>query len=186
MTIQISEIAKLPTRFGEFYIQSFKEEEKEHLCIFKGEFQKEVNVRIHSECLTGDVLSSLKCDCGEQLEFSLNYIQEHGGMVIYLRQEGRGIGLFNKINAYALQDKGFNTIEANHQLGFKADERSYEIVEFILKHYGISKINLLTNNPQKLESLKDKIHLRVPILIEANRFNKDYLEIKHTQMGHLN
>ncbi|MCR8708756.1 GTP cyclohydrolase II [Campylobacter sp. RM5063] len=186
MTIQISEIAKLPTRFGEFNIQSFKENDKEHLCIFKGKLKKEVNIRIHSECLTGDVLGSLKCDCGEQLDFSLKYIQEHGGMVIYLRQEGRGIGLFNKINAYALQDKGFNTIEANHQLGFKADERSYEIVEFILKHYKISKINLLTNNPEKLNSLKEKINLRVPILIKANRFNKDYLEIKYTQMGHLN
>ncbi|MCV3445824.1 GTP cyclohydrolase II [Campylobacter lari] len=186
MTIQISEIAKLPTRFGEFNIQSFKENDKEHLCIFKGKFDKEVNIRIHSECLTGDVLGSLKCDCGEQLEFSLKYIQEHNGMVIYLRQEGRGIGLFNKINAYALQDKGFDTIKANHQLGFKADERSYEIVDFILKHYGISKVNLLTNNPEKLHSLKEKINLRIPVLIEANRFNKDYLEIKHTQMGHLN
>ncbi|MCV3382085.1 GTP cyclohydrolase II [Campylobacter sp. IFREMER_LSEM_CL2127] len=186
MTIQISEIAKLPTRFGEFNIQSFKENDKEHLCIFKGKLEKEVNIRIHSECLTGDVLGSLKCDCGEQLDFSLKYVQEHGGMVIYLRQEGRGIGLFNKINAYALQDKGFNTIEANHQLGFKADERSYEIVDFILKHYKIAKINLLTNNPEKLSSLKGKVNLRIPILIEANRFNKDYLEIKHTQMGHLN
>ncbi|AJC85049.1 GTP cyclohydrolase II [Campylobacter peloridis] len=185
MTIQISDIAKLPTHFGEFNIQSFKENNKEHICIFKGSFENEVNIRIHSECLTGDVLGSLKCDCGEQLEFSLKYIQKHGGMIIYLRQEGRGIGLFNKINAYALQDKGYNTIEANHQLGFKADERSYEVVEFILKHYGISKINLLTNNPEKLNSLKDKVVLRVPILIKANRFNKDYLEIKYKQMGHL-
>ncbi|WP_291953293.1 GTP cyclohydrolase II [Campylobacter sp.] len=186
MNIQISSVAKLPTQFGEFEIQSFKEKNKEHLCIFKGKFDKEVNIRIHSECLTGDVLGSLKCDCGEQLEFSLKYIQKYGGMVIYLRQEGRGIGLFNKINAYALQDKGFNTIEANHQLGFKADERTYEIVEFILNHYQISKINLLTNNPHKLDSLKDKINTRIPILIKANHFNKEYLEIKHIQMGHLN
>ncbi|MBF7068512.1 GTP cyclohydrolase II [Campylobacter volucris] len=186
MTIQISDIAKLPTHFGEFFIQSFKENDKEHICIFKGSFDKEVNIRIHSECLTGDVLKSLKCDCGEQLEFSLKYIQEHGGMVIYLRQEGRGIGLFNKINAYALQDKGFDTIKANHQLGFKADERSYEIVDFILDYYKITKVNLLTNNPQKIDSLKDKLNIRVPILIDANRFNKEYLQIKHTQMGHLN
>lgn len=186
MEIKISNLAKLPTQFGEFSIQSFKENDKEHICIFKGEFKEEVNIRIHSECLTGDVLGSLKCDCGEQLEFSLKYIEKNGGMVIYLRQEGRGIGLFNKINAYALQDKGLNTIEANHQLGFKADERSYEIVEFILKYYKINKINLLTNNPEKLNFLKEKIHTRVPILIEPNRFNKDYLEIKYKQMGHLN
>ncbi|MCR6573092.1 GTP cyclohydrolase II [Campylobacter insulaenigrae] len=186
MDIQISNIAKLPTRFGEFNIQSFKEKDKDHICIFKGAFDKEVNIRIHSECLTGDAFGSLKCDCGEQLEFSLKYIQEYGGMVIYLRQEGRGIGLFNKINAYALQDQGFNTIEANHQLGFQADERTYDIVEFILNHYQISKINLLTNNPHKLASLKNKINARIPILIESNRFNKEYLEIKHVQMGHLN
>ncbi|AJC88050.1 GTP cyclohydrolase II [Campylobacter insulaenigrae] len=186
MDIQISNIAKLPTRFGEFNIQSFKEKDKDHICIFKGTFDKEVNIRIHSECLTGDAFGSLKCDCGEQLEFSLKYIQEYGGMVIYLRQEGRGIGLFNKINAYALQDQGFNTIEANHQLGFQADERTYDIVEFILNHYQISKINLLTNNPHKLASLKNKINARIPILIESNRFNKEYLEIKHVQMGHLN
>ncbi len=106
-------------------------------------------------------------------------------MVIYLRQEGRGIGLFNKVNAYALQDKGFDTIKANHQLGFKADERTYEIVEFILKHYEISKVNLLTNNPEKLDSIKEKIITRIPILIEPNRFNVEYLNIKQTQMGHL-
>ncbi len=106
-------------------------------------------------------------------------------MVIYLRQEGRGIGLFNKVNAYALQDKGFDTIKANHQLGFKADERTYEIVEFILKHYKISKVNLLTNNPQKIHSIQDKIMARVPILINPNRFNANYLEVKQNQMGHL-
>ncbi len=185
MRIKISEIANLPSKWGSFRIQSFKEGAKEHLCIFKEQSQDIINLRIHSECLTGDALGSLKCDCGEQLEFSLKYIEKHGGMVIYLRQEGRGIGLFNKINAYALQDKGLNTIEANHQLGFKADERTYEIVDFILKHYKISKVNLLTNNPEKLGFIKDKITLRVPILVEPNRFNKDYLFVKQSQMGHL-
>lgn len=185
MTIKISEIANLPSKWGNFKIQSFKENDKEHLCIFKDKPKDILNLRIHSECLTGDALGSLKCDCGEQLEFSLKYIEQNGGMIIYLRQEGRGIGLFNKINAYALQDKGLNTIEANHQLGFKADERTYEIVDFILKHYKISKINLLTNNPEKLESLKDKILVRIPVLINPNRFNKNYLDIKQSQMGHL-
>ncbi|MBK2001122.1 GTP cyclohydrolase II [Campylobacter sp. LH-2024] len=185
MTIKISEIANLPSKWGNFKIQSFKENDKEHLCIFKDEPKDILNLRIHSECLTGDALGSLKCDCGEQLEFSLKYIEQNGGMIIYLRQEGRGIGLFNKVNAYALQDKGLNTIEANHELGFKADERTYEIVNFILKHYKISKINLLTNNPEKLESLKDKILIRVPVLINPNRFNKNYLDIKQSQMGHL-
>ncbi|WP_144690157.1 GTP cyclohydrolase II [Campylobacter jejuni] len=185
MKIKISEIANLPSKWGNFQIQSFKENGKEHLCIFKNTPKDILNLRIHSECLTGDALGSLKCDCGEQLEFSLKYIEKNGGMVIYLRQEGRGIGLFNKVNAYALQDKGFDTIKANHQLGFKADERTYEIVEFILKHYEISKVNLLTNNPEKLGSIKEKIITRVPILIEPNRFNAEYLNIKQTQMGHL-
>ena len=138
MDIKISEVANLPSRFGSFRVQSFKQGEKEHLVIFKQPLEGVVNVRIHSECLTGDAIGSLKCDCGEQLEASLKYIEEHGGMVIYLRQEGRNIGLFNKINAYALQDQGLDTIEANHQLGFKADERTYEIVDFILAHFGIS------------------------------------------------
>lgn len=185
MDIKISEPANLPSKWGMFKIQSFKENEKEHLCIFKNLSQNPINLRIHSECLTGDALGSLKCDCGEQLEFSLKYIEKHGGMVIYLKQEGRGIGLFNKVNAYSLQDKGLNTIEANHQLGFKADERTYEIVDFILKYYKISQINLLTNNPEKLECIKDKMLTRIPILIEPNRFNKEYLNIKQSQMGHL-
>ena len=157
MDIKISEVANLPSRFGSFRVQSFKQGEKEHLVIFKQPLEGVVNVRIHSECLTGDAIGSLKCDCRDQLEASLKYIEEHGGMVIYLRQEGRNIGLFNKINAYALQDQGLDTIEANHQLGFKADERTYEIVDFILAHFGISRINLLTNNPQKLHDLKVEV-----------------------------
>ena len=173
MDIKISEVANLPSRFGSFRIQSFKQGEKEHLVIFKQPLEGAVNVRIHSECLTGDAIGSLK------------YIEEHGGMVIYLRQEGRNIGLFNKINAYALQDQGLDTIEANHQLGFKADERTYEIVDFILAHFGISRINLLTNNPQKLHDLKVEVVARVPIIITPNKFNENYLRVKKEQMGHL-
>ena len=149
MKIDISQIASLPTVFGEFFIQAFKENQKEHLVIFKEPMGDEPIVRVHSECLTGDALFSLKCDCGEQLHFALNMISKEGGMVIYLRQEGRNIGLLNKVNAYALQDNGLDTVEANHQLGFSADERSYEMVEYILGYFGIKKIKLLTNNPKK-------------------------------------
>ncbi|WP_169974434.1 MULTISPECIES: GTP cyclohydrolase II [unclassified Campylobacter] len=186
MNIKLSNVANLPSRFGMFEIKAFKEGEKEHLVIFKKPFGDVVNVRIHSECLTGDAIGSLKCDCRDQLEASLKYIEEHTGMVIYLRQEGRNIGLLNKVNAYNLQDKGLDTIEANHQLGFKADERTYEIVDFILKDFGIAKINLLTNNPQKLMGLKCvEVVARVPIIIHANKFNEEYLKIKKEQMGHM-
>ena len=186
MKIEISEIANLPSRFGEFKIQSFKEGIKEHLVIFKEPLDEVVLVRVHSECLTGDTIGSLKCDCRDQLEFALEAIEKEGGMVIYLRQEGRNIGLLNKVNAYALQDKGLNTIEANHQLGFADDERTYEMVEFILAHFGIKKIRLLTNNPRKIESLKDiEIVERVPVVMKANKFNEGYLKTKKEQMGHL-
>ena len=186
MKIEISQIAALPSRFGSFKIQSFKEGIKEHLVIFKEPLDEVVLVRVHSECLTGDTIGSLKCDCRDQLEFALDAIEKEGGMVIYLRQEGRNIGLLNKVNAYALQDKGLNTIEANHQLGFADDERTYEMVEFILAHFGIKKIRLLTNNPKKIESLKNiEIVERVPVVIKANEFNKGYLKTKKEKMGHL-
>ncbi|ASQ30113.1 GTP cyclohydrolase II [Campylobacter avium LMG 24591] len=185
MDIKVSELANLPTKLGMFKVQSFKEGEKEHLCIMSKDLGDVVNVRIHSECLTGDALLSLKCDCGAQLEYALKYIQEHGGLVIYLRQEGRGIGLLNKINAYALQDKGLDTIEANLKLGFKADERKYDVVDFILDYYKIKAINLITNNPLKINSLKVEVKKRIPIKISSNEFNQDYLKIKEEKMGHL-
>lgn len=185
MDIKVSELANLPTKLGMFKVQSFKEGEKEHLCIMSKDLGDVVNVRIHSECLTGDALLSLKCDCGAQLEYALKYIQEHGGLVIYLRQEGRGIGLLNKINAYALQDKGLDTIEANLKLGFKADERNYDVVDFILDYYKIKAINLITNNPLKINSLKVEVKKRIPIKISSNEFNQDYLKIKEEKMGHL-
>lgn len=186
MQVNISNIAKLPTRYAEFKIQSFKEGIKEHLVIFKEPLGISPLVRIHSECLTGDALGSLKCDCGQQLEYAMLNIASEGGMVIYLRQEGRNIGLFNKVNAYSLQDKGLDTIEANHQLGFKSDERSYEIVEFILNHFGIENIHLLTNNPKKIESLKGiNIIKRWPIIMPANKHNAKYLKTKELIMGHM-
>lgn len=186
MNIQISEIANLPSRFGTFNVQAFKEGHKEHLVIFAKELSEIPIVRVHSECLTGDAIGSLKCDCRDQLEYALEFAAKSDGMVIYLRQEGRDIGLLNKINAYALQDKGYNTVEANHQLGFAADERSYEIVTFILNHFGIKKIKLLTNNPAKINSIHGiEILQRVPIIMESNEHNSGYLGVKRDEMGHL-
>lgn len=185
--MKISNIAKLPSRFGFFLMKSYKENEKEHLALWTKDldFNGIVNTRIHSECLTGDTFGSLKCDCGEQLKASLEYIAKNSGLLIYLRQEGRNIGLFNKINAYSLQDQGLNTIEANEHLGFKADERSYEIADFIFNDLKIKKINLLTNNPLKLNGLKSvQIVQRIALEIQPNEFDKDYLRIKKEQMGH--
>ncbi|WP_309499263.1 GTP cyclohydrolase II [Sulfurovum sp.] len=183
--IEISQIATLPTKYGTFKIQAFKEGNKEHLALFTEILSESPIVRVHSECLTGDALGSVKCDCGEQLHFAQALIAKEGGMIIYHRQEGRNIGLLNKVNAYALQDKGLDTVAANHQLGFRADERTYEVVEFILNHFGIQKLKLLTNNPKKLESLGDiEIVERLPIKITPNPYNEGYLQVKKDQMGH--
>ena len=184
--MDISQTANLPTKFGNFKIKSFKENIKEHLVIYKEPFEDIPIVRVHSECLTGDALGSLKCDCGEQLQYALNLINEKTGMVIYLRQEGRDIGLFNKVNAYNLQDNGLDTVEANHQLGFEADMRNFDIVSDILKHFNIQKIKLLTNNPKKLNEIKDvEIVERIPIKMESNKYNENYLQTKKDKMGHL-
>jgi len=184
--IDISKVAKLPTKYGIFNIQAFKEADKEHLVIYTDSLSDNPIVRVHSECLTGDALGSKKCDCGEQLAFSQKLIAQQNGMIIYHRQEGRNIGLLGKVNAYALQDTGLDTIEANHQLGFKADERTYEIVEYILNYFKIKKIQLLTNNPKKIELLKDvEITKRIPIVMDSNPYNEAYLQVKKEQMGHL-
>ena len=191
MNVEISDVANLPTKFGNFKIQAFKERTengcfKEHLAIFTDPLPETPIVRVHSECLTGDAFGSRKCDCGEQLEFALHMIQSQGGMVIYLRQEGRNIGLLNKVNAYALQEKGLDTVAANHQLGFSADERTYEMVERVLTHFGIKRIRLLTNNPKKIESLEGvEIVERLPIIVESNPHNEAYLQTKKKRMGHL-
>ena len=185
MNIEISDVANLPSRFGQFNVKAFKQGEKEHLVIYAKELSNEPVVRVHSECLTGDAIGSLKCDCRDQLEYALKLINEQAGMVIYLRQEGRNIGLLNKINAYALQDKGLNTIEANHQLGFAADERTYEVVTFILDYFKIKKIKLLTNNPDKINSIEGiEIIERIPIIMQTNEFNSGYLATKRDKMGH--
>ena len=190
MNIIESNIANLPTKYGNFRIKAYKDGNQEHLAIMSLDFEtlETPFVRIHSECLTGDTLGSLKCDCQNQLDLSLKFIAKNGGLVIYHRQEGRNIGLVNKVNAYALQDKGRNTIEANVELGFKEDERDYRVVGYIFENLGIKKLKLITNNPAKLkyvESLGVEIVERIPAIIKANKYNELYLSTKKEKMGHL-
>lgn len=161
-----------------------------HLALIADGFDPNnpVPVRIHSECMTGDVFGSRRCDCGEQLDASLHIAAEKGGVVIYLRQEGRGIGLINKLKAYNLQDLGLNTAEANTHLGFDVDARQYECAVSILQDLGISEVQLITNNPDKVEALRRspiKVLARMPLVIAPHEDNRDYLETKQNLMGHL-
>ena len=183
----------MPTRFGDFRAVGFKNklDDKTHVAMIKGEIEgkDDVLVRVHSECLTGDALGSLRCDCREQLIAALREIEEEGeGVVLYMRQEGRGIGLANKLKAYQLQDEGKDTVEANIELGFEEDMRDYGVGAQILVDLGLSTIRLMTNNPKKIVGLEGyglEITERVPHQIEANQVNKDYLETKKEKMGHL-
>lgn len=184
--------AKLPTRWGQFQIHGFMEveSEQEHVALSYGQWQEgdEVPIRIHSECLTGDSLFSTRCDCGSQLEKALQNIVKHGfGVLLYLRQEGRGIGLLNKIRAYNLQDTGLDTVEANEHLGFDADLRDYSICKFMLKQLKISTVNLMTNNPKKIEALHDMgiiVAKRTPIDHGITDDNKGYIRTKTQKLGH--
>ena len=191
MTIQKIAEAKLPTHWGEFNVIAFEDKKlnEEHLLLYMGELQNDSLLRIHSQCLTGDTLYSLKCDCGSQLAMALQRISEQGvGMLIYMAQEGRGIGLVNKIRAYELQDKGMNTVEANEALGFAADERDYSYCKEILSTVNISSVRLMTNNPRKIKGLEDvgiKVTERVSIEIEPNKHNEDYLKVKADKLGHM-
>ena len=190
MNIIQSNIANLPTKHGNFKIKAYTQDNQEHLAIMSEDFEniQIPYVRVHSECLTGDALGSLKCDCQNQLNLSLDFIGKNGGLVIYHRQEGRNIGLLNKVNAYCLQDKGRNTIEANLELGFKEDERNYKIVKHIFNDLNIKKIKLITNNPHKIEYIKSigvEIVERIPAVTEVNEHNIDYLNTKKDQMGHM-
>ena len=183
----------IPTRFGTFTMIGYArhaDNPMPHLAMMseKTDFGRPVPVRIHSECMTGDVFGSLRCDCGEQLEESMRFIGTHGGVVIYLRQEGRGIGLINKMKAYNLQDEGMNTAEANVHLGYEVDERDYGLAVDILKDLNISTILLMTNNPEKIKSLAEAgitIEKRLPLEIKPHRENYDYLQTKQDLMGHL-
>ena len=185
--------ARLPTRFGEFEIFGFENEVdgEEAAALIKGKIQKNLAalVRIHSQCFTGDTLHSLKCDCGEQLEKALAKIEAEGsGILIYQMQEGRGIGLLNKLYAYELQDRGVDTVEANLQLGFEADQRSYSFCAQILKYFGVTKIRLMSNNPDKIQGLSSEgieIVERVPLIVKASSLSRNYLKTKKEKLGHL-
>lgn len=184
--------AQLPTVHGAFEISVFENDEKqEHVLLSHGLpcSDKIPLIRIHSECLTGDAFGSLKCDCGPQLNTAMQMIVEHGcGAILYLRQEGRGIGLTNKIRAYALQDQGHDTLDANLLLGLPADARTYEMCQVMLQHVGIHKAKLLTNNPNKLAYLQNlgiEIVERVPLIVGVNPHNQAYLQVKGAKMGHL-
>jgi len=185
--------AFLPSKYGTFNIVVYKElfSDKEDVVILKGDVKNKENilVRIHSECFTGDILGSLRCDCGSQLSTALEMIEKEGeGALIYLRQEGRGIGLGNKVKAYKLQEEGVDTLEANLKLGLPADGRDYGVAAQIINDLGIKSIRLLTNNPRKIERLKIygiQITQRVPLIVGINEYNKHYLETKAIKMGHL-
>lgn len=182
----------LPTPWATFGIHVFIEHatQKEHLLLTLGDIGSGVPVlaRVHSECLTGDALFSQRCDCGAQLETALKAIAAEGrGVLLYLRQEGRGIGLANKIRAYQLQDQGADTVEANEHLGFKADLRTYELCQPMLAHFGVSSLCLMTNNPKKVSLLKlagVKIVKRIPLQVNRNPFNERYLGVKEAKLGH--
>lgn len=194
MPIEFVATSKLPTAFGEFNITVFQDPQtgEEHVALSKGldmPSDEPVLVRIHSECLTGDAFASLKCDCGPQLQATQKMIQEAGrGVILYLRQEGRGIGLTNKIRAYALQDQGHDTVDANLMLNLPADARRYDMCPIMLNHLQIKAVKLITNNPLKILALKDQginVVDRVPLTVGLNKFNESYLKTKHDRMSHM-
>lgn len=192
LCVRIVGVADLPTRFGEFRIVAFwnNRDAKEHVAIIRGQVvgSGEVPTRVHSECLTGDAIGSLRCDCRDQLEAALSRIGSmERGLLLYLRQEGRGIGLINKVRAYALQDQGLDTVEANLALGFRDDERDYAIAAHMIMSLGVRSIRLMTNNPSKVEQLTRygvDVASRIAHVIPPNVHNRFYLETKATRSGH--
>lgn len=191
MTIQAK--SNIPTDFGVFTMYAFSQDESDwnpHLAMVaqNTDINKTVNVRFHSECITGEIFHSKKCECGQQLDAAMKFMAENGGIIIYLRQEGRNIGIINKLKAYALQEKGFDTVEANLKLGLPADGRNFGVAIEILKILGIHRINLLTNNPDKLKSLENSgiiLENRLPLEIDSNDVNESYLAKKKDYFGHL-
>lgn len=194
MTVTFVASASLPTQWGEFTIYGFEDQTngKEHVALAFGDLAQgqPLLCRIHSECLTGDCLFSLRCDCGAQLQCAMESVAKEGrGLVLYLRQEGRGIGLLNKIKAYSLQDSGADTVEANEQLGFEPDSREYQICKPMLDHFNIKSLRLMTNNPRKVAALKEMgidVSEIVPIHTGANPHNESYLAAKVDKLGHIN
>lgn len=193
MTVQYVASCRLPTAFGEFAMHGFEDPDtgQEHVVLTYGDVVSRKNIlcRVHSECLTGDCLFSMRCDCGSQLQSAMQRIASEGqGMILYLRQEGRGIGLINKIRAYNLQDQGADTVEANERLGFDADLRDYTMCKYMFLHFQVESVRLMTNNPVKVNALTKlgvKIKERVPIETGQNDHNARYLETKAGKLGHL-
>ncbi|HET8725702.1 MAG TPA: GTP cyclohydrolase II [Anaeromyxobacteraceae bacterium] len=191
--VRIVAVARLPTRFGDFRLVGFwnNRDGKEHVAMVHGDVvgAEDVAVRLHSECLTGDVMGSLRCDCRDQLAEGLRAIQREGrGVLLYLRQEGRGIGLLNKIRAYALQEQGLDTVEANQALGFRDDERDYAVAAHMVKSLGLRSVRVITNNPDKMAQLTRHgvvVTGRIPHVIPPNEHNRFYLETKAARSGHL-
>ena len=191
--IKLQAEANVPTEFGLFHMMAFAESEKDwmpHMALIaeNTDFSKPVNVRFHSECITGEVFHSRKCECGPQLEAAMQYTQQNGGVIVYLRQEGRNIGIINKLKAYSLQEKGLDTVEANLKLGLPADDRDFSVAIQILHFLNISEVNLLTNNPEKLKIVEEsdiKLNSRIPLQIQANESSEGYLKTKKLYFGHL-
>ena len=188
--IKKSTIANLPTKYGKFKIKVYQQNNQEHLAVMTENFMnlEAPHVRIHSECLTGDTFGSLKCDCQSQLDLALKFISKEGGLIIYHRQEGRNIGLLNKVNAYALQDDGRDTIQANLELGFGEDDRDYSIVKEIFDDLKLKNIKLITNNPKKIDFIQElgiNITQRIPAITAVSKYNEEYLNTKKNKMGHL-
>jgi len=190
--VRVESVAELPSRFGLFRIVAFwnNRDGKEHIALVHGDIlgAEDVPTRLHSECLTGDALGSLRCDCRDQLEVALRHLGSMPrGLLLYLRQEGRGIGLINKVRAYALQDGGLDTVEANRSLGFRDDERDYAVAAHMLVSLNVRSVKLMTNNPDKVQQLEQLgIHVsgRIPHVMPANEYNRFYLETKATRSGH--
>lgn len=185
--------SNVPTEFGTFRVIAFAENANDWmpqvaLVAENTDFTKPVNVRFHSECITGEVFHSKKCECGQQLDSAMKYMQDHGGIIVYLRQEGRNIGIINKLKAYALQEQGFDTVEANVKLGLPADDRDFNVAIDILHELNVKEINLLTNNPEKIKAVEKsdiKLVSRVPLQIASNENSKEYLKTKKEYFGHL-
>jgi GTP cyclohydrolase II len=191
--VELAAVAELPTEFGKFQVVAFfnNKDGEDHLALVHGDVsgKEDVPVRLHSECLTGDALGSLRCDCRQQLIVALKKVASmESGVVLYLRQEGRGIGLLNKMKAYQLQDFGYDTVEANNALGFRDDERDYTVAALMLKLIEVRSIKLITNNQKKIDQLSKhgiKVTGRIPILIEPNDYNRKYLKTKMEKSGHM-
>jgi len=191
--IKIQAEANVPTEYGNFRMIAFSEESTNwmpHMAIIaeNTDFSNPVNVRFHSECITGEVFHSQKCECGQQLDSAMKYMQENGGIIVYLRQEGRNIGIINKLKAYSLQEKGFDTVAANLELGLPADDRNFDIAIEILNILDVKNINLLTNNPEKVKFVEQSnitLNSRIPLQIPANDSSRGYLQTKKDYFGHL-